>query len=167
MVYVAKYSQVEQRTYGVAILCFATCIIHFSAWPFKSNQDNILEAISLTTLTYAAVTKRLGGREVNRLGALAVAEDADKTYGTLLKKLEDLGIAKNTYVIYTTDHGTPGRNPPLSGGKGTIGEGGLRVPMLVRGPGVAAGSFARQWTSGLDIFPTIADLAAQSGGAAS
>jgi arylsulfatase A len=44
----------------------------------------------------------------------------DTTIGTILKKLDELGITGSTYIIYTTDHGTPGRNPPLTGGKGTV-----------------------------------------------
>ncbi len=109
--------------------------------------------------TFAAVEKRLGGREANRAGAAAVAEDADITYGMLLKKLDELGVADKTYILYTTDHGTPGRNSPLSGGKGTISDGGLRVPMLIKGPGINPGTFARQRASGVDLFPTIAELA--------
>ncbi len=112
--------------------------------------------------TMAAVQKRLGNRDLPNAGAAAVAEDADITYGMMLRKLEELGVLENTYIIYTTDHGTPGRNPPLNSGKGTIWEGGLRVPMLVRGPGIAPGTFARQRTSGVDIFPTIAELAGVS-----
>ncbi len=109
--------------------------------------------------TMAAVQKRLGGRDLPILGLAAVAEDGDITYGLLLKKLDELGIAGNTYVIYTTDHGTPGRNPPFAGGKGTVDEGGLRVPMVIKGPGIAPGTFARQRATGVDLFPTIAELA--------
>jgi len=111
--------------------------------------------------TYAAVLKRADGRDKARVGSAAVAEDADITIGMLLKKLEELGIANNTYVIYTTDHGAQGRNAnePLNNGKGTIWDGGLRVPLLIRGPGIKAGTFARQRTSGVDLFPTIAELA--------
>jgi arylsulfatase A len=109
--------------------------------------------------TFAAVEKRLGGREANRAGAAAVAEDADITYGMLLKKLDELGVADHTYIIYTTDHGTPGRNTPLSGGKGTVSGGGLRVPMLIKGPGIKPGTFARLRATGVDLFPTIAELA--------
>lgn len=111
--------------------------------------------------TYEAVVKRVGNRDKVRVGAAAVAEDADITIGMLLKKLDDLGIADNTYVIYTTDHGAQGRsaNVPLTEGKGTIMEGGMRVPLLIRGPGVKAGTFARQRTTGVDLFPTIAALA--------
>jgi len=114
-----------------------------------NNVESVLPA------TLAAVESRLGA---SNAGA-AAAEDADNTYGMLLAKLDALGVADNTYVIYTTDHGAGGRNPPLSGGKGMLTEGGLRVPLLIRGPGVAAGTFVRQRTSGVDIFPTIAELA--------
>lgn len=112
--------------------------------------------------TVAAVEARIGARERINLGSIAVAEDADITYGQLLAALEQVGVLENTFIVYTTDHGAPGRNPPLSGGKGTVGEGGLRVPLLVRGPGVRAGSIGRQRVSAVDLFPTIAELAGVS-----
>ncbi len=109
--------------------------------------------------TYAAVERRPGSRDPDRVGVAAVAEDADITYGMLLKKLDQLGVANNTNVIYTADHGSSGRNPPLRGGKGTVWDGGLRVPTMIKGPGIKPGSIARQRTSGVDQFPTIAELA--------
>lgn len=84
---------------------------------------------------------------------------ADESLGALLKAIDELGIAGRTYVIYTTDHGSPGRNPPLAGGKGTIWEGGLRVPCVVRGPGVRAGASCPVRSTGVDLLPTIAELA--------
>ena len=112
--------------------------------------------------TVAAIESRIGSRDRVNLGSIAVAEDADITYGQLLAALEQAGVLENTFVVYTTDHGAPGRNPPLSGGKGTVGDGGLRVPLLVRGPGVRAGSIGRQRVSTVDLFPTIAGLAGLS-----
>lgn len=111
--------------------------------------------------TYNEVMKRANGRDRMRVGFAAVAEDADITYGMLLKKLEALGIKDNTYVIYTADHGAQGRasNLPLSYGKGSIWDGGLRVPLLVSGPGIKPDTFAHQFTEGVDLFPTIAELA--------
>ena len=81
----------------------------------------------------------------------------------VLKKLDELGIANNTYVIFTTDHGTPGKNPPFTGGKGTVSEGGLRVPFIIRGPGIRPGACSHVRTVGADLFPTIAELARVSG----
>jgi arylsulfatase A-like enzyme len=51
----------------------------------------------------------------------------------LLEKTHELGIADDTYITYTSDHGTPGRtsNGVLSNSQGTIWEGGLRVPLLI------------------------------------
>src|SRR5262245_64573451 len=66
----------------------------------------------------------------------------DGHVGLLLKKLDDLGIADNTIVVYTTDNGAEvmtwpdGGTTPFRGEKATNWEGGYRVPMLIRWPGV-------------------------------
>jgi arylsulfatase A-like enzyme len=83
----------------------------------------------------------------------------DQTLGQLLDAVERLGLKGSTYILYTTDHGTPGRNPPLTGGKGTVWEGGLRVPFIVAGPGVKAGACSHVRVSATDLFPTFAELA--------
>jgi arylsulfatase A-like enzyme len=83
----------------------------------------------------------------------------DQTLGQLLDAVEQLGLKGNTYILYTTDHGTPGRNPPLTGGKGTVWEGGLRVPFIMAGPGVKAGACSHVRVSAMDLFPTFAELA--------
>ena len=107
-----------------------------------------------------AAVKKWGGDLNEREMAEAAADlDLDIALGMVLKKLDELGIANNTYVIFTTDHGSPGRNPPLAGGKGTVSEGGLRVPFIIRGPGIPAGSCSHVRAIGEDLFPTIAALA--------
>jgi arylsulfatase A-like enzyme len=53
----------------------------------------------------------------------------------------------------------PGLNHPLRAGKGTVYEGGIRVPFLVAGPGVQPGSVSRVPVTGLDLLPTFADFA--------
>ncbi|MCX6865024.1 MAG: sulfatase-like hydrolase/transferase, partial [Verrucomicrobia bacterium] len=98
----------------------------------------------------------LGEREISEAAADL---DLDLAFGKVQGKIDELGIANSTYVIFTTDHGTPGRNPPLAGGKGTVAEGGLRVPFIVRGPGVQAGACVHVRASGVDLLPTIAALA--------
>jgi len=111
--------------------------------------------------TVEKLLRRPGGRDDRSdVGAAAVALDVDITIGMILDKIDELGIAGNTYVIYTTDHGTPGRaNGPLALGKGTVWEGGIRVPLLMRGPGIQAGAVARVQVTGADLFPTLAELA--------
>jgi arylsulfatase A len=83
----------------------------------------------------------------------------DQTLGQLLDAVERLGLQGNTYILYTTDHGAPGRNLPLTGGKGTVWEGGLRVPFIVSGPGVKAGACSHVRVTATDLFPTFAELA--------
>jgi len=109
--------------------------------------------------TMALLKQRVGNRNLAQLGAAAVALDADLSTGQLLDAMDKLGISDNTYFFYTTDHGTQGRNGPLANGKGSVREGGIRVPLIFRGPGIEPGSYADMLTSGADLFPTIAELA--------
>ena len=91
---------------------------------------------------------------------VAAARDMDTAFGQLLDALDELGVADNTYVMFTTDHGTQGQglNGPLSNGKGSVLEGGLRVPFIVNGPAVRSAEWSGTPVTALDIFPTIAEL---------
>jgi arylsulfatase A len=82
----------------------------------------------------------------------------DQTLGQILDAVDRLRLRGTTYVIYSTDHGAPGRNSPLTGGKGTVWEGGLRVPFFVTGPDIKAGTCSHVRVTGMDVFPTIAEL---------
>lgn len=86
----------------------------------------------------------------------------DDMVGRLLKKLDDLGLTDNTIVIYSTDNGAEtvswpdGGTTPFHGEKGTTWEGGFRVPMLVRWPGVIKpGSVYNDIISQEDWMPTL------------
>jgi arylsulfatase A-like enzyme len=86
----------------------------------------------------------------------------DDSVGALLKHLEDIGEANNTIVIFTTDNGAQvftwpdGGMTPFKNTKGTVGEGGFRVPCIVRWPGqIKPGSVENGIFSGLDWFPTL------------
>jgi arylsulfatase len=86
----------------------------------------------------------------------------DKMVGELLKKLDDLGIADNTIVIYSTDNGAEvvtwpdGGTMPFRGEKGTTWEGGFRVPLIVRWPGVIKpGTISNEIISQIDWMPTL------------
>lgn len=95
----------------------------------------------------------------------AMVEEMDTTIGTLLDKLVDLGIDDETYVIFTSDNGGKTSlgygtsNVPLYNGKGAIWEGGIRVPLIIKGPGIAGDSVNRTPVITHDLFPTINDLA--------
>ena len=86
----------------------------------------------------------------------------DGMVGELLKQLDDLGIADNTIVLYTTDNGAEialwpdGAMTPFKGEKGTTWEGGMRIPMMVRWPGVVKpGTQYNDIISLIDWFPTL------------
>ena len=109
---------------------------------------------------YPNQERKEGGRRDND-SVRAESDEIDRTLMQLLTAIDTLGLTRNTYVFYTADHGGQGRdaNAPLSGGKGAVTEGGLRVPFLIRGPGVPAGVCSRVPATACDILPTFAALA--------
>jgi arylsulfatase len=94
----------------------------------------------------------------------------DAHVGQLLKKLDDLGIADNTIVVYTTDNGAEvmtwpdGGSTPYRGEKATNWEGGFRVPMCIRWPGVIKpGTIYNDFFCHEDLIPTFAAAAGEPG----
>ena len=93
----------------------------------------------------------------------------DNIIGTILKKLDDLGVANDTIVLYTTDNG-PHQNSwpdaattPFRSEKNTNWEGAFRVPAMIRWPGkIKAGEISNEIVSGLDWFPTFAAAAGEA-----
>lgn len=88
----------------------------------------------------------------------------DENMGLLMKKLGDWGIANNTLLIFMSDNGTSGGldvyNYGMKGKKGTLNEGGARVPLFLRLPGkIKAGVDVDRLTRHYDIFPTLAEFA--------
>jgi arylsulfatase A-like enzyme len=93
----------------------------------------------------------------------------DATIGTILKTLDDLGIANDTFVIYTTDNGPhmntwpDGAMTPFRSEKNTNWEGAFRVPCFVRWPGrIKPGEISNEIISGLDWLPTLMAVAGDS-----
>src|SRR5689334_17126143 len=86
----------------------------------------------------------------------------DDDIGDLLKHLDDIGVTNNTIVIFTTDNGAEvftwpdGGMTPFRATKGTVFEGGFRVPCIIRWPGkIKPGTVENGLISGLDWFPTL------------
>lgn len=98
---------------------------------------------------------------------LAMGEDLDGRIGAVLKRLEELGIEDDTYVIVAGDNGyrhdelllDPSLKQPLHARKWWLWDGGLRVPMIVKGPGVEAGSVFHGNVVNYDFLPTFVDWA--------
>lgn len=107
------------------------------------------------------------GRMHSDVDRAAITTDLDTGVGRLLEAVEHLGLTANTYVIYKSDNGGGkgkgggGRENlrPLTAGKGGVWEGGIRVPLIIRGPGIAANSWCHQRVVGYDFFPTLCKLA--------
>lgn len=116
------------------------------------------------------------GNPQNNATYAAMLESLDQSVGRLQEKLASLGIDDRTLVIFTSDNGgyigyggAPGAtsNAPLRLGKGSCYEGGHRVPLIVRWPGVVKpGSVCNAPVVSADLYPTILPLAGAAGDAA-
>lgn len=102
----------------------------------------------------------------------AMVEVLDNTVGQVLDALKANGLEENTIVIFTSDNGgnmysvcdgtTPTSNWPLRSGKGNNYEGGVRVPLIIRWPGVTKpGSVCPDVVSSVDFYPTILQMTGQ------
>ncbi len=99
----------------------------------------------------------------------AMIESMDDAVGTLLDSLDNLGVSDNTVIIFFSDNGgnmynevdgtTPTSNTPLRGGKATMYEGGIRVPMIVSWPGnIAPETKSAALVQSCDFYPTILEM---------
>lgn len=102
----------------------------------------------------------------------AMLDDMDRSIGDILDAIESLEIDDNTYVILTSDNGgvnldtvagLPTENHPLDGHKHSLLEGGIRVPLIIKGPSITPGSVCHQPVVGYDFLPTFYDLAGGTG----
>jgi arylsulfatase A-like enzyme len=133
------------------------------------------EARQATIDKYAGKGDPRGGETTLNLPPML--DELDAGVGRLLDAVRDLGLEGTTFVFYGSDNGgagpvqktlpkgqvglppdLPARNAPLNEGKGTIFEGGVRVPFMVRGPGVPENRFCRTPVVLYDIYATIHDL---------
>jgi len=101
----------------------------------------------------------------------AMVHSMDENVGRVLAKIDELGIAQNTLVVFSSDNGgfvktcklhkdlQVANNTPLRSGKGSCYEGGVRVPLIVRGPDTAAGKECGTPVFSCDLFPTLLDAA--------
>jgi len=108
------------------------------------------------------------GRDIPLRGEVAraryeiILQELDKGVGKIMDTLRELNLEENTIVIFFSDNGDVrmGTNVrPYRGGKGTLYEGGHRIPAVVRWPGrIKAGWTSDELIAGMDILPTVMDI---------
>jgi arylsulfatase A len=126
-----------------------------------------LEAKKEYIAKYAAKI-RSGARHNDPIYA-GMIQSLDEAVGKVVKAVEDNGLASNTVIVFTSDNGglsapewklkPTTSNWPLREGKGHVYEGGIRTPLIVRGPGVRKGAVEHTPISSIDHFPTLTELA--------
>jgi arylsulfatase A-like enzyme len=96
----------------------------------------------------------------NDAGFAAMTTDMDTGIGLILDAIEKLNIGDNTYVIFSSDNGGHSKFPtaPMRSTKRSLFGGGIRVPFVVKGPGIEQGVTNEQAISLYDLMPTIADM---------
>jgi arylsulfatase A-like enzyme len=110
------------------------------------------------------VKKRQPGMDEKRAKLAALIEHMDAGIGQVMQTLRQTGLARNTLVIFTSDNGGKlldgANNGPLRGGKGSVYEGGLKVPAVAVWPGqIKPGTISGQQALVMDIFPTVLEAA--------
>ncbi len=153
---------------------------HAAGTPFYLQLSHYATHVDIQTReeTFAKFAAKPKGRIHSQPAWAGMLADLDAGVGRLLDEVDRLGLADRTYVIFMADNGAaefippvknkmdhpsvfpvPPRNHPLRGGKWVVYEGGIRVPFIVRGPGVKPGSQCNVPVAGWDLLPTLADLA--------
>ena len=135
--------------------------------PFFLNMDNYavhtpIQAKPSVTAKYEAKPKTL---QKNSKYA-AMVESVDDSTGRIMDALKKHRIENRTVIIFTSDNGGllgPTNNAPLRSGKGYAYEGGIRVPLIIKWPGVIkAGPQSKDPVTSVDYLPTIAEAAGVS-----
>lgn len=126
------------------------CYVPFNAChsPMQAPEDLFIK--------YSAM-----GFEAKTAAVYAMVENLDTNIGRMLAKLDALGLAENTIVMFASDNGpnTPRFNGGMRGGKGSLFEGGQRVPCFVRWPGkLEPGRRVTQIAQHVDVLPTLLEL---------
>ena len=130
----------------------------------RENKNNSFFLYLAHTAPHTPLVSResLRGRSIR--GAYGdVVEELDQSVGNILQELKDLNIAGNTFVIFTSDNGPwgwanvdGGSSGLLKGNKGSVYEGGYRVPAIAWMPGtIKKGAVSSALASTLDLYPTL------------
>lgn len=163
---------IKQNKENPFLLYLAYYTVHTPIQASKKHIDKYRE--KRATLNLDEVPHRQEGDGWTKMAQenaayASMVEAMDENVGKILQALEQEGLDKNTWIIFTSDNGglstlsrknAPTHNGPLRAGKGWCYEGGIRIPLLVQGPGIEnPGRVIDEPVVSMDHFPTIMDLA--------
>ncbi|MDF1737908.1 MAG: sulfatase [Verrucomicrobiales bacterium] len=102
------------------------------------------------------------GQRHDKVDFAAMTFDFDTSVGQVLEKVRELKLEESTYIVFMSDNGAVGNqrrpvNAPLAFGKGTLYEGGIRVPLMIRGPGIKGDTYCDEKVTGCDLLPTFCE----------
>jgi arylsulfatase len=147
---------------------FTAAAVEFMDRQHKANKPFLCYFNSTRMHIWTHLSKEANGKTGLGLQADGMTEH-DGDVGTLLKKLDEMGIADNTIVVYTSDNGAElmtwpdGGSTPFRGEKATNWEGGYRVPTLIRWPGVIKpGTIVNEMCAHEDFIPTFCAAAGET-----
>ena len=133
----------------------------------KQNKNNPFLLYLAHTAPHTPLVLTDANKDLSMRGTYGdVVEELDRSIGDILNTVEELNIAKNTFVIFTSDNGPwgwanidGGSSGLLKGNKGSVYEGGYRVPAIAWMPGRIPEMTSTALVSTLDLFPTFLSLA--------
>ncbi|MHC4156541.1 MAG: sulfatase-like hydrolase/transferase [Planctomycetota bacterium] len=128
--------------------------LYLSHWsvhgPFKAKKDKIRK--------YEAKKETQGEERINPVYA-AMVESADESVGRVMKKLQETGLTDRTVIIFMSDNGGVKKvtsMSPLRGQKSWYYEGGIRVPLIIKAPGLTRpGSLCHEHRDGVSLVPLL------------
>jgi arylsulfatase A-like enzyme len=123
------------------------------------NEDDVSDKPSFIRETDKVLGKTLREKTDKYQCRLETLLAVDESVARIVRALREVGELDNTYIFFISDNGFVQGQHRLKGGKAVPYEDSIRVPMLVRGPGVARGAVTRELVANVDFAPTMLDIA--------
>jgi len=168
---------IRENTDKPFLLYLSFYSVHTPIQPAPKRHDYFVNKKENIALNEGQATYRQEGDGQTKLvqdnaAYASMVAAMDENVGKILKELKDKGLDDNTWVILTSDNGglstlygegAPTANEPLRAGKGWCYEGGIRVPLIIKGPGIKTpGKVADLPVISMDFFPTLLSIAGSS-----
>ncbi|MEM9400482.1 MAG: sulfatase-like hydrolase/transferase [Verrucomicrobiota bacterium] len=137
---------------------------HYSAECFPESRALFQQDPDVLAYNKGETNPDALNRKTDPAAFYGMVYDLDRSIGQLLDHLDQLGMTHNTYIVFKSDNGfrrfdIENFTQPLFGDKWFLWEGGLRIPMMIKGPGIPAGQISTTNVVSYDLFPTFYEWA--------